>query len=274
MHNSSYVPREQWPEYDVASNFEPEVKPVRTGIKPFGVRWGLWPLFLEQYVGDQEPALNEPSAPPRLLVWRRTHPSPKPAGWIALGRKVSRREGYVPLGQGSFESRWSESARRERRAWHQQHLGTTHTIEKVGFDEFKSAYLASAVGIRLGEYHLRMVARRLKGPHADAVELWAARGRTGALTAGIAVVSSDTCKASYYLCGFHSNDGVPAMIGLMDHWLSWAQERGHAYADLGEFWIPGAPREWKGFSLFKSKLGPEYVDYPPALIRFVWGKIF
>ena len=93
------------------------------------------------------------------------------------------------------------------------------------------------------------------------------------ILAGIAVLNSPTCKSSYYSAGFFmaGTEKLPLMTGLMDHWFQTSQSRGFRVVQFGNFWVPGNPSSWKGFSDFKAKFGAKIIVYQPLLFRVMLG---
>jgi len=270
---SDYVVRQQWPEYDAAAQLPAPLKPRPTAAPYPGVRWGLWPLFSEAYVGDDEPQpLLSEAGPHRLVFWQRINRHDIPPGWHQWSRSTPRVEGFAHLGEGDHTALWSESARRYTHKWHTQHLGKTHTIEPVSFAEFAAAYRHSSVAKKAHDYQLDIIKRMLAN-HACAshMQLWGARDTTTKeLVAGLAVANSPTYRSSYYQAGFILPKAhVPAMEGLIDHWFRYAKHDGLVWLMFGGFWHPGKSKKvWGGFSAFKAKFGLSYIAYPPELWRF------
>src|SRR5258708_241859 len=80
----TYVHYQLWPEYAAETHYGPVFQPLIIPGLPRGFRRGLWPFFVEEYIGDIEPTLpyDEPNAPARFILWRRLSRTDKPAGWI------------------------------------------------------------------------------------------------------------------------------------------------------------------------------------------------
>ena len=198
-----------------------------------------------------------------------------PKGWHVLSRKTPQVDGFAKLGAENYFETWSESARRYRRKWRDEFLDKTYSIEQISPKEFDSGYMQSSVGKKLKRLFPDLVARKLAA--GVAVELWGARHKdSGEIVAGVATITSPTHRASYYLCGFilEKYADAPVMVGLMDHWYRRGLEANLQYLHFGRFWQKGDPKEWKGFSEFKSKFGLEYIAYPPTLVRLARGKLF
>jgi hypothetical protein len=274
-----YVPHEQWPEYHLESLPPPGFYSGTTGKNPRGIRWGVWPLFFERYVSDTEPVLadSDPThtAPPRFVVWNRILRTDTPRGWFRATLRPNRLDGFAILHpQQAYTSSWSESARRYRKKWLSAHHNRTHTLRPATYAEFEQGYLQSSVVKTLHQASLHVLKRMLAIP-TNTIELWVVENtQTKEIISGMSIINSPTCRSSYYLSGFVSTTerDTPGMIALMDRWYSASQAAGMRYLLFGEFWIPGKPKNWKGFSSFKSKFGLHYIQYPPLLVRFVKRK--
>lgn len=276
-----YVPREQWPEYDLASDAPNFLGPRLVGKKPKGMYRRLWPIVVEEYISNDEPVLEDSDpqgiALNRMLIWQRPTRSDVPKGWWTMSKETTRLDGFAHLKEADYWKGWSESARRYRRKWFAEHSNTTHTIELVSYGEFEAAYKKSSVWKVVKRVLLDIIKRKLSSPAAPHVELWGARSvHSGNVVAGMATLTSPSCKGSYYISGFITPEGEadPVMIGLMDNWFSLSLSRGIAFLHFGGFWIPGNPKNWKGFSIFKQKFGLSYIAWQPALFRFRKGKLF
>lgn len=276
-----FVPPEAWPEYGM------EAEPIsfcareRVGVKPIGVRWSVWPLTFEEYISDEEPRLQESNkgllARNRGITWKRISRTDVPAGWRQGGKKPWRVDGFHILASGNYTDSWHKNARRETRLWSERHLGVTHRIEEVSFEEFKNAYLSSWTARKTGIYMLNILERKYTLPTREHIVLWVVRdNKSNAIIAGTAVINSPSTKSSVRFCPFMLSPAREtfASTGLVDHWFKESQMRGIRYQLFTCFWQPGDPEGWKGPAEFKSHFGLQYVAYPPALWRFVRGKIF
>lgn len=269
----------QWPEFDLTVLPRPFLNPESVGILPRGVRWGWWPIIFEEYVSDKEPDLlhSDPhgTARNRIVFWRRLVRRDVPKGWYHFSKKPSRLEGYADLeAEPQYEIAWNESARRYRKKWLAEYLNKTHQLDAVSHEQFAEAYRSSTVAQKLGPNPLESIGHWSSGGNVECIV--AREISTNTVHAGIALLHSPTCKGSYYISGFvHPAAGkTPAMIGLMDHWYAQAQAKGFRFLYFGDFWLPGKPKDWKGFSQFKAKFGLAYIQYPPILFRFVQGTLY
>ena len=130
-----YIPREQWPEYDLPSDAPKFLGPRLVGKTPKGMYRRLWPIVVEEYISDDEPVLEDSDpegiALNRVLIWQRPTRNDVPKGWRTLSKKTSRLEGFAEVVEEEYWKHWSESSRRYRKKWHADHFNKTHTIERV-----------------------------------------------------------------------------------------------------------------------------------------------
>ncbi len=276
-----FVPPDLWPEYGEIA--DPPGICVREALGPApkdGSRWGVWPIFLELFTGDAEPDLRKAAQVGslnynRVAIWHRLRRKDKPKGWFALSAKPYQIDGVIDLSTNDpYTNRWSKKARGDLRRW--QALAQHYTIERVSLDAYSDAYKRSRIAKKLGLERLHRVHRRFAMGLEEHIELWGVRNAQKELVAGTGIVFSPTHLASTHLSPFVTDEGarVCAATALTDHWLGETKRRGYTYAVTTDFWFSGQPKSWKGFSKFKSHFGFMYVQLPPALFRFVRGKVF
>lgn len=277
-----FVPPELWPEYGYFAGIAAWCRKEKLDANVPGLRWSLWPLCFEEYIGDYEPDIAASSklgtlAYNRLVTWKRLHRADVPRGWFIMSRKPARVDGFIAL-QDDTVATWRKKTRRDLRRWQELHNGITHTIEEVTLDEYLGAYKKSIVVKRGGAERLQILQQKFALPEVAAnAKLWGVRDlTTHELVAGSAVVFSSTYSASAHFAPFTRTEALPvfASTALMHHWFKEARLRGLRYAVTTNFWYRGKPRAWKGFSEFKSHFGFKYIAYPPELIRFARGKLF
>ena len=279
----NFAPPEMWPENITVAMPRTVCSREKVGTAPEGVRWSLWPLTFEEYVGDEEPDIAAGSqgalARNRIVIWKRVSNRQIPKGWYRSSKRPWRVDGFFELRDGeNYKERWHKQARRDFRLWQEKFLHNGYAIEPVSIAEYRIAYKKSTVNKILGIDPLEVLERKYADPLGKAnMTLWGVRSAaTGEIIAGIAPRYSPTYASATYQCPFILPEakGVYAMTALMDHWFAEAASRGATLLVFNSFWQPGEERGWKAFSLFKSHFGLKYVAYPPGLWRFVRGKIF
>ena len=277
-----FVPYQQWPEYFLETDAPLFMHPTLVGTHPVGLRRGVGPLVMEEYISDDAPDVrlsnSTGAAPPRILIWQRVHTKVTPPGWHSLSQRPGKLEGFKELVPGTaYTDQWSVSTLRYLKKWRSEQLGAHYSIEKISYDEFAQAYEESTVSKRMGRTLIDALGRKLTlDGGSGAIDLWVAKHiDTGTIDAGLATITSTTYSGSYYHTGFVCARAAHAhpMIGLMDHWFAQCEARGIRFVCFGSFWRAGDTSAWKGFSAFKSKFGLSYLAYPPALYRFTWGKL-
>ncbi|KKW33646.1 MAG: hypothetical protein UY78_C0006G0009 [Parcubacteria group bacterium GW2011_GWA1_53_13] len=276
----NFAPPEAWEDFGTVM-YPPKIC-AREEV-PGGIRWSLWPLTFEQYIGDEEPDLELSKkagalARNRVAAWRRVRGrQTKPGGWMQFSKKPWRIDGYHKLESGDYLTAWQKNARRDARLWREA-LDTLYAMEEIPLEEFKSAYFKSTVAKKFGTSLLDVFERKMELPQVLAqVKLWGARNlKTKAIIAGTAAHYSAKNRSSVRECPFILPEARQtfAMTGLVDHWFAHSQKNGTELLLFTCFWQKGEPRGWQGFSEFKSHFGLQYVAYPPLLMRFIPGKFF
>mgnify|MGYP003394264743 CR=1 FL=1 len=277
-----FVPPEMWPEYGTIADPHRFCKREYVGDDPQGLRWSLWPLCLEEYWGDKEPNLEKSRigdlAYNRILIWKRISRTDKPKGWFQSSSSLSRIDGYQFLKEGDFTDTWHKNARRDLRIWQESHLNKTHTIEEITFEEYKAAYFKSIIAKRVGKDRVYALEQKYTLPYTRThTILYGVRNiQTKKIVAGTAIIFSPTFKSSTHVAPFIHEEGrdIFAATGLIHHWFLESKRKNIPCVMTINFWYPGQPKGWKGFSEFKSHFGFQYVAYPPTLYRFARGKIF
>lgn len=281
----NFTPPEMWPEYGHIVDPAPICKREAISGDPMGIRWSLWPLTFEEYVGDTVPDVVRASAGTlaynRLAVWYRVRNSGSvaPTGWRQWSQQTYRIDGYQLLSaHEDITARWNKNARRELRLWQERHRGTTHAVVELSWKKYDEAYKKSLISKRQGNDRLHALERRLKLPEVAAhTTLWGVVDRhSGAVVAGSAIIYSPTYQSSTHFAPFILKEARPifAATALIHHWFAESLRRGMPNIITTNFWHRGKPKSWKGFSEFKSHFGFTYVKYPPTLYRFVRGKFF
>ncbi|MDO8626281.1 MAG: hypothetical protein Q7K39_02360, partial [Candidatus Magasanikbacteria bacterium] len=202
-----------------------------------------------------------------------------PKGWHVLSRHPWRVDGFVKLAaDADYKAGWYKQARRDLRQWEENFLNKGYCIEAVSLEEYSSAYAKSTVRKKVGLDPLEILQRKCAAHSGgDTMQLFGVRNTaTREVVAGIALLYSPTFNSSKYECPFILQEAkkIYAMTALIDHWFKESLKRGISLLVFSAFWNPGEPKNWKAFSLFKSHFGPQLVTYPPALWKFVRGKLY
>lgn len=245
------------------------------GSNPRGTRYGIWPFYVEIYIGKQVPNLEYSRTHGRLhnrvIMWRLYDPKKLPKGWYVIERTPDFKVGYGTIPDDvPYYMLWSRRTREYRSTWVKNNLNKTHTIELVPYEVFLPVYKQSIVGKKIGSLLLKEIERRIRAATTP-IEFWCVKDISrNIFVAGAAVEYSHTCKSVYYISGFYTDkaEKAPLMIGLFSHLFEHAKSEGMYYMDFGIFWQKGEPKAWLGFSDFKSKFGTQFAENPPVVFRF------
>ena len=270
-----FIPRQNWPEFNLPAQMPQFMKPEAIAGDPSGVRWRFWPFFFEEYTSDTEPIVTtweKTRGYLRIIKWHRLSRTDTPAGWKRFFKRSYVAIGFAEL-SADYSSSWSKVARYDRRYWLELVSEGSYRIRPLSWNEFKVVYPKSVVGRKVGTVSIDALDGVVSAGGGAFVECYVVVGKTNEILAGIAVLNSPTCKSSYYSAGFFmaGTEKLPLMTGLMDHWFQISQSRGFRVVQFGNFWVPGNPSSWKGFSQFKAKFGPKIVLYQPLLFRMMLG---
>ncbi|HVY72818.1 MAG TPA: hypothetical protein VG984_02095 [Candidatus Paceibacterota bacterium] len=274
-----FAPPELWPEFGMIALPPPICRRERT---PTSTRWCLWPICFELFSGDAEPDLSHAHsgalAYNRIIMWKRVRRTDVPPHWHSIWRPQSwRKDGLVELTDSNYRLRWSKDAQRNAKKW-DKHLGRTHSIKHVSFEEYKAAYKKSRTYKHVGVYLLATLGRQYALPEVRPhIEFFVVENNeTNAIVAGNAIITSPTYNSTTRMCTFIYEEArsTEAMTGLVDYWFKDSLKRGIKNLVFMYFWQPGEPREWKGFSTFKSHFVERYITYPPIVWRFQKGRLF
>lgn len=277
-----FSPPETWPEYKAVAMPRWPSTSEEVGVDPKGVRWGIWPLYFEEYITDKEPDLAASNVGSltysRFVVWRRIRSTDTSTGWRMFSKRPWRVDGFIELSQEEDHvAKWNKQARRTLRIWERRFLHSHYEIERIEFEEYKASYKKSTVYKKVGLDSPSILERKRTYKEGREIELWGVRNiHTKEVIAGIALCYSLPEKRSVYEAPFILPEAkhVYAATALIDLWLSESKKKGITLAVFSSFWQPGEENSWKNFSAFKSQFNPKYVAYPPTLWKFVRGKIF
>ncbi|HTK05328.1 MAG TPA: hypothetical protein VL500_07100 [Candidatus Eisenbacteria bacterium] len=267
-----YVPYRACPEY---FRREAAVMPGMSLVgkeKAWGVGWRHGPFRFEKYVGDSEPG-RDPSGPLRLVIWQRLTRGDVPPGWMAGPMDMGfRMTGFVEA-ENSSERSWSSHARRHASHWRKLVAAGEREIVELSLDDYLAAHAKADLDAYVKLSYPGLV-RDKAAAHGARFRLIGSRRTGGPIDAGLAFLHVPEAGQSLHVAAFISGAAKQdsAATGLVLRWFEECRNEGIAIMDFGFFWAPGDPRDWKGFSMFKSRFGVRPLRYPRPLFRFA-GKL-
>lgn len=235
-----------------------------------GLRWERGPFRFEGYYSDEEP-IPDPLARRRLIVWQPLYKKQRRMkGWWRFPLPVNvRRTGYAEITDPEhYWKDWSENVRRQRAKWLKQ---KPLIIEEVPLEEYIEAFREAKPWFHMRDLFVQAIRERLV-QHPGLVRITGARDPlTKRVRAGFVYLDVPEAKSSIHLTSFYHPDEARTGVGtgLVDAWFAHAVRHGIRYLDFDLFWVRGEPREWKGFSTFKSQFGTKFVDYPLPFMKIV-----
>lgn len=241
---------------------------IETQNGVLGRRWSHGPLTFEAYCSDMEPIL--PGAEKgRIVLWQPLTRTDMPRGWGRSWIMMNiRKTGYAALGPADgYWKAWSSHAQRHRKEWLKY---PAFRVAPADGPTFLAAYERARLGWLLKSLFVWLLKRRILA-FADDLHGWLAYDEAGKPVAGLCVQDLPSVKSTLHVIAFYdpSVARTPVNYGLIDTWARDALAKGFKFLDFDIFWAPGDPREWKGFSKFKSQFGTRFIRYPNPLFRWV-----
>lgn len=236
----------------------------------YGFRWKRGPLWFEHYVSDEEPVIRE--GPSRVLIWQPVTKVDRPRGWWRMPVQTNQRQtGFAEIRDPEkYWESWSAHAERHRGRWLKE---DRFTIEETDFATFLPAYRRLKKLWWLKNDFIRILEKKVRA-HGSLVHFFVARERSDkTIRAGFAFLVIPESSQSVHLLSFIQPEAQHSSVGtgLMDEWFKFCIAHQIRFLDFDIFWAPGEPREWKGFSRFKSQFVTHFIRYPNPLVRWVRG---
>lgn len=275
LFSKDFVPREEWPEYDITHSVAPFLHPRK---EDSWIYYGMWPLYLAVYFGQTAPNVSRKKFWwPTIFVWDTVNlPALKERqGWIQIGNTPRKRLGVLEVRDEFFYKKWSTTAKYDRKVWLTM-KDVLYEIVDMEAQEFFNEYRKSDTYIHMGKdvrnLALHGAERRLLFKKVRVHFLAAKESSTGKVLAGFVYEASTTGVNTYYSIGFvHSyKEKAPLMTGLINEWIERERVRGYIWFNFGAFWKPGDPKSWIGYTNFKKKFGVVIHDLPPSRIKIKW----
>jgi len=237
-----------------------------------GMRWHVGPFWCERYFSDREPQILSGSS--RVLIWQPLLRLDKPRGWHrSFARITPAMTGFAEITSPSaYWETWTSHAKRHRKEWLLEQ--TKFIIEDVSLATFMDAYHQAKLFSEGSRVSMDGVPAHVRGQESLAHFFLARDKETGVPVAGLAVLDVPEAHQSMHLASFMDASVAQTSVGtgLVDEWFQASITRGIRFLDFGLFYAAGDPKEWEGFSHFKSQFGVRFIRYPKPLVRWVRGR--
>jgi hypothetical protein len=232
-----------------------------------GTRWRHGPFFFEKYTTDEEPPV-EPDGPRRYVIWQPLTRTVPPPGWGVAWFNISMRSGGVARLTADYEKSWASMARRHLKRWRAGAAAGEWRLVPATPSEFIEAFSRAVMRADLKDGFRPIIGDKQRF-HPGLLRLWLAVRADGVPLAGLAVLDVPEADQSMHLIAFTTEAGheAPAGVGLMAEWFETSLAKGYKWLDLGNFWAPGEPKSWQGFSRFKSQFVTDWLMMPKPFTR-------
>ncbi len=232
-----------------------------------GFGWSHGPLRFERFFADVEPP-RDPGGPLRATIWQRLTRKDAPLGWLPLTEDMGlRMTGFATLDDAP-ERAWSAHARRHAAKWRKLVASGAREIVPLTLEEYLAAY-AKADQDPIIKLAYPGLIRTEARAHGGLLRFIGSRRPGGPVDAGFAFLHVPEARQSLHVSAFIKGDAKAdsAATGLIAAWFEECRRAGVRFLDFGFFWAPGDPRDWRGFSRFKSQFGVRLLRYPRPLAR-------
>ncbi len=212
-------------------------------------------FHIAKHIGRTSP--DTTSLPkPHVVFWQNTVMSKRPAGWLTWPlREGAEAYGIAKItATPDYFSGWSSHAKRHRKNWLSQD-STQWQIRNATVGEFCRSYKHAKQGIGLPTMMSSVVKYKIK-MHGNLCKLYLVEHKqTKDIAAGLCVLDVPECKTSAHIAAFILEAGklTSAGTGLIDYWYRQSIEQGFEYLDFGVIRSNGEPRDWQGYTDFKTQ---------------------
>jgi hypothetical protein len=171
------------------------------------------------------------------------------------------------------ERGWSSHARRHAARWRKLVAAGEREIVDLSLEEYLAAHAKADLDPYVKLAYPGLLRAKAAG-HGPRLRCIGSRRPGGPIDAGLAFLHIPEARQSVHIAAFMGGAAQedPASTGLVMRWFDECRREGIPVMDFGFFWAPGDPRDWRGFSRFKSGFGVRPVLYPPPLLRLA-GKL-
>lgn len=242
--------------------------PASSG-KTSGAAWHHGPFRFEKFITDDEPATDRPGRL-RLTIWQRIMRKNIPRGWWPAPEDMGLRlTGFADIGDGAgYERAWTSHARRHVARWRKLVAAGRREIVALSLEAYLEAYAGADQDAFMKIAYPKVVREKAEA-HGDRMRLLGTRRPGGTIDAGLAYLHVPEVSTSVHVAAFIGGAAKEdaAGAGLVARWFEDCRADKMRFLDFGFFWAPGDPRDWKGFSRFKSQFGTRLLRFPRPLMR-------
>ncbi|MFA5933616.1 MAG: methyltransferase domain-containing protein [Candidatus Paceibacterota bacterium] len=239
-----------------------------------GIRWNIGPIYIDSYVSDIEPKIDDFSSF-RIIVWNRISNISKPKHWFSFPLDLSPSAFCISdlkNMKDKYFINWTDRAKRYRKKWLSN---TEFEIVETDFQTFSDAYkkfgkiprhmismfltvLKKQIAIQPENSHL-IIARSLKSKQ---------------IISGMAFIHLPDISESMHVISFYDHRFAKTGVGtgIIDFWFKNSAENNIRFLNWGAVFMPGNPNKWKGFTEFKYYFNPFIIRNSEPLFKFVFGK--
>ena len=250
---------------DVVENFRFEL--IKNADSP-GIRWRMGPIWFEKYFSDTEPNIQKFNHP-RVIIWQPILMFEKPKTWKRLWFDKMVKNGFTDItNKESYWNDWDYGARRYRNNFLKD---KKYAIEKTSLQVFLSNYPNVKNYKKIKKWVMYKLNNYRKFCGNDVHFFLAIQNDKKIISGGLAIVDFPNLNQSIHLASFINPKVKDNQIGvgLIDYWFKECMKNKISILNFGAFWSCGDPRDWKGFSDFKSKFGIHFLEYPHSLFKIV-----
>lgn len=249
--------------------------PVSSGAA-WGVAWRHGPLRFEKFMTDAEPVRND-TGRLRLTIWQRLTRRDVPRGWWRAPEDMGlRMTGFSEIADDRYARHWTSHARRHAARWAKLVSEGRREIVTLDIETYLKEYAKADQDAFMKIVYPKVV-REKAAAHRDRMRFLGSRRPGGEIDAGLAYLHVPEVATSMHVAAFVGGAAKEdaAGTGLVARWFEDCHADGMRFLDFGFFWAPGDPRDWKGFSRFKSQFGTRLLRYPRPLMRLSgrWGGV-
>ena len=273
----------EWPEFNQQFKFTKIMHPEYIG-DPRGFKRRLGPLCVETYITDREPQVVREKTDTliRIIIWQPLVRRDIPSDWSTntfviktFHHLIENKIGLALLSKTKkYYDLWAPQEQRRRRTWMKESEKGLYDIISLSTDEFWNYYSKSETWKKINSFDREIIRFKMDSDIGKSPTIryrCVVDKSNNSIVAGLASIYSPSCRAVYYFIPFLyiEGHGKAVMTGLIDDLFQFAESMKCSNVQFGQFWTKGRPDNWRGFSEFKAKFCTDFIEFPPALVKFI-----